>query len=125
MVFRKRGMLSRRRFGRGRHARWRVSPCRREGRRGESSLFSQTSIPELILPLLLTIFSSLGSLEVGGQLGDLPAPGLFSLVEDFLLVLSLLSLPCLDLLDFGLVFLVYRVHFCINVNILVFNGGLH
>ena len=110
---------------RGRNARWRVSPYRREGRRGESSLFSQTSTSELILPLLLKIFSSLGSLEVGGQPGDLPVPGLFLLVDDFLLVFSLLSLPCLDLLDFGLVLLLYRVHLCINVNILVFNGGLH
>ena len=73
----------------------------------------------------MKIFLSLGSLEICRELGYLPGPGLFSLVEDFLLFVSLLSLPGLNLLDFGLVLLVYRVHLRINVKILVFYGGLH
>ena len=68
---------------------------------------------------------SLGSLEVCRELGYLPGPGLFSLGEDSLLFLCLLSLPGLNLLDLGLVLLVYRVHLRINVKILVFYGGLH
>ena len=71
------------------------------------------------------MFSSLGSLEVCGQLGDFPVPDLFLLAEESLLFLSLLSLLRLDLLDFGLVLLLDRIHLCINVNILVINGGLH